>query len=223
MFCPRCGTENDDDNRFCVSCGATLAGETAREKTDASAGAAGGADQPSPAPNRLQEVVGTTRRARIVTALTVLAVAVAVVAFIVLRSGDTEGEVPQDAYLRGQDRVCVAEKTRLSSLESETLTTAEPDINLFSSLLVRVVTEWQANLHASSPPPVHVPGVRQAEAALLGVLIEAGKLNRLAREGATPAQIATQTEAVDAATKHVDPAFEALGLERCPTVPVTPQ
>jgi hypothetical protein len=216
MFCPRCGTENDDDNRFCVSCGAALAPKQPQAKAGSTA------DEPPPARNRLDEVIGTTRRARIVTALTVLAIALAIVAFIILRSGSNEGEVPQDAYLRQQDRTCVAEKARLSSLESETLG-AQPNINLFSSLLVRVVTEWHANLHASSPPPLHILGVRQVEAALLGVLIEAGTLDRLAREGATPAQIATQTKAVDAATKQVDPALEALGLERCPTVAVNSQ
>ena len=223
MFCPRCGTENDADNRFCVSCGAALAGEARREKSDASAGSPGGAGEPSSARKRLEEVIGTTRRARIVTALTVAAVAVAIVAFIVLRSGDSEGEVPQDAYLRQQDRACIAEKARISSLEGETLATAQPDLNLFSSLLVRVVTEWHANLHTSAPPAIHIPGVRQVEGALLGVLIEAGTLDRLAREGATPTQIAAQTKAIDAATKQVDPALEALGLQRCPTVPVTAQ
>src|SRR6201999_3847724 len=81
----------------------------------------------SPARSRFEEVVGTSRRARILTALTVLALAVAVVAFIVLRSDEGEGGVPQDAYLRSLDRQCVQEKARLSDLEDKTLRQKAPD------------------------------------------------------------------------------------------------
>lgn len=217
MFCPRCGTGNDDENRFCVSCGASLGRKQPRGEPSSREG------EPSPARDRLDEVVGTTRRARIVTALTVLAIVVAVVAFIMLRSGSPGDAVRQDAYLREQDRVCIGEKARISSLESETLATNQPNINLFSSLLVRVVTEWQANLHDSSPPARHAPGVRMVESALLGVLIEAGTLDRLAREGSAPKQIAKQTEAVDRATAKVDPALESLGLDHCAELAVNPQ
>lgn len=219
MFCPRCGAENDDGNRFCVSCGAPLEQKQSREpgaRSDSTEG------ESSPAPNRLDEIIGTSRRARIVTALTVLAIAVAVVAFIVLRSNDNEGGVPQDAYLRGLDRQCVQEKTRLSELEAETLRQESPDFASFVNYLVRYVTEWHASLQATPPPATHVEGVRAVEGALLEVLIEAGRLGTAVREG-SQAGIVKAAERVDVATGQVDPALELLGLERCAAMSVNPR
>jgi hypothetical protein len=216
MFCPRCGAENDNDNRFCVSCGGSLPQKGPRPEGGLTEG------EPSPPRNRLDEVIGTSRRARAVTALTVLAIAVAVVAFIVLRSGDDEGAVTQDAYLRQLDRACVEEKTRLSELELATLQPNSASFASYVDYLVRDVTEWHANLQATSPPAAHVEGVRAVEGALLEVLIEAGRLGRAVREN-SQREIVRAAERVDAATGQVDPALEFLGLERCPAVAVKPQ
>ena len=218
MFCPRCGAENDDGNRFCVGCGASLPPQqrAPSARSDSPEG------KPSPARNRLEEVIGTSRRARIVSALTVLAIAVAVVAFIVLRSNDDEGGVSQDAYLRGLDQQCVQEKTRLSDLEAETFSQKSPDFGSFVNYLVRYVTEWHANLQATPPPAEHVEGVRAVEGALLEVLIEAGRLGTAVRQGSETG-IVKAAERVDAATGQVDPALEFLGLERCAAKAVNPQ
>lgn len=216
MFCPRCGAENDDDNRFCVSCGAVLA----RKQPQAEAGSV--EDEPSPARNRLDEVIGTSRGARIVTALTVVAIAVAVVAFIVLRSGDSESGVTQDAYLRGLDRQCVEEKTRLSELEVATLGPQSPSFASYVDYLVRYVAEWHANLQANPPSAAHVEGVRAVEGALLEVLIAAGRLSTAVRKGSQP-EIVRTAKRVDIATAQVDPALEFLGLERCAAMVVNPQ
>jgi hypothetical protein len=239
MFCPRCGAENDDDNRFCVGCGASLAPTTRRRQAGSAAGAEGSRAEPdqaegsagvgggppatpapaSAAPSRFEEVIGTSRRARIVTALTVLALAVAVVAFFVLRSNDSEGGVAQDTYLRSLDRQCVQEKARLSALEAETLEQKAPDFATFVNFLVRDVTEWHSNLQATPPPPEHEAGVREVEGALLEVLIEAGRLGTAVRRG-SQTEIVKAAERVDAATGQVDPALEYLGLQRCAAMPV---
>lgn len=218
MFCPRCGAENDDENRFCVSCGASLPRRQPRQP-------GAGSDSPegtrSPGRQRLDEVLGTSRGARIVSALTVLAIAVAVVAFIVLRSKDNEGGVSQDAYLSRIDRQCVQEKTRLSELEAETLGRKAPEFGSFVNYLVRYVTEWHANLQAAPPPAEHVEGIRAVEGALLEVLIEASRLGSAVRRGSRTG-IVRAAERVDVATAQVDPALEFLGLERCAALGVGP-
>lgn len=218
MFCPRCGTENDDGNRFCVGCGASLP----QQQREPGARPDSAEGKPSPARNRLDEVIGTSRRARIVTALTVLAIAVAVVAIIVLRSNDSEGSVSQDAYLRRLDHRCVQEKTRLSGLEAEAFSQKSPDFSSFVNYLVRYVTEWHANLQATPPPAEHVEGVRAVEGALLEVLIEAGRLGTAVRQGSHKGTVKA-AESVDAAAGQVDPALEFLGLERCAATAVNPQ
>jgi len=225
MFCPRCGTENDDSNRYCVGCGAPLARKGPGEgsaKPDSAGTPGPTGTEPSPSRKRLDEIIGTSRRARTITALTVLAIAVAVVAFIVLRSNDSEGGVTQDAYLRHLDRECVQEKTRLSELETETLRQAPPDFATFVNFLVRDVTEWHAGLQGTPPPAAHVEGVRAVEGALLEVLIKAGRLGTAVRNG-SQTEIVRAAERVDVATGHVDPALEFLGLEECADVVVKPR
>jgi hypothetical protein len=220
MFCPRCGTENDDGNRFCVSCGVVLASKQPRKSGDSTDGP--GEDAPAPARGRLDEVIGTSRRARIVTALTVVAIAVAVVAFIVLRSNDSDEGVQQDAYLTNLDRQCVQEKARISELENTTLRQESPDFATFVNFLVRDVTEWHSGLQSTPPPAAHVEGVRAVEGALLEVLIAAGRLGTAVR-GGSQAEIVRTAQRVDVATGQVDPALEFLGLEKCANVVVQPQ
>ncbi len=224
MFCPRCGAENDDSNRFCVSCGAGLAQKRKQAKPDDEAGAAPG---PNPGVDsegtrsHLGEVIGTTRRARVATALTVLAVAIAVVAFIVLRSNDDEGSVQQDAYLTQLDHQCVEEKARLSELETETLQQESPNFGLFVNYLIRDVTQWHASLQEAAPPAAHVEGVRATEGALLEVLIAAGRLATAVRDG-SQTDVVRAAKKVDVATAAVDPSLEFLGLDRCAAVTVEP-
>lgn len=209
MFCPRCGTGNDAGNRFCVSCGSDLA--------KASAG------EPTPSPSlgqRLRNLVGTSRRAQLLSVGTAAAIVVAVVAFIALEPSD--GGESSDPYLQQLDRSCVAEKERLSSLEAETLGQRPPNLEEFASVLVTIVAEWRSNLKQTPPPSFDGKGVRVLEAALLKTLIESGTLSRLVREGAGTGAIAAQSSAVDEATKKVNGAIAALDLEECAETEVAP-
>jgi hypothetical protein len=210
MFCPRCGTENDAGNRFCVSCGA--------EMSKLSSGAP--AEKLSLG-QRLQHLIGTSRRARLLSAATAAAIVIAIIAFAALKPKD-DNSIPQDAYLRTLDASCVEEKERVSSLELETLATRPPNVEEFAADLVRAVTEWRLNIQSGPPPSVHAEGVAVLEAALLNVLIEAGALARVTRDGAPARAIAGQAQAIDAATAEVDRAIQTLGLSRCNAVTVRP-
>lgn len=206
MHCPRCGAENDRGNRFCVECGLPL--------NEA------GTPEPASARERLGSIVGTTRRARLLSALTALAIAIAVIAFIAL--SPDEGGTAGDPFLRRLDRECVAAKNRITQLESETLRQSSPNLEQFSAQLVAVVAEWRTALAEASPPGEHAGDLASLEAKLREVLIQAAVLNRAAREGASARVITGQAQAVDRATAAIDPALERLGLEECPAVAVTP-
>lgn len=209
MFCPRCGTGNDAGNRFCVSCGSELAKVSAGE--------------PAPSPSlrqRLRNLVGTSRRAQLLSVATAAAIVVAVVAFIALEPN--EGGESSDPYLQQLDRSCVAEKERLSSLEAETLGRRPPNLEEFASVLVTIVAEWRSNLKQTPPPAFDREGVEALEAALLKTVIESATLARLVREQAGTGSIAAQSNAVDVATKEVNGTIAELGLEACAETEVAP-
>ncbi len=169
---------------------------------------------------RLARVFGTTARARLLSAGTAFAIVVAIVAFIALKP--SKESVPEDSYLRGLDRSCVAEKGRISTLEADTLRQRHPNLEEFASTLVTIVAEWRSTLTATPPPPVQAEGVRALESALLAVLIEAGTLARVAREDKSASAVGAGARSVDAATARVDRAIEGLGLERCTDIDVRP-
>jgi hypothetical protein len=210
MFCPRCGTENDAGNRFCVSCGADL--------SKLSSG--------TPAENlsfgqRLQRLIGTNRRSRLATVATAAAIVIAVAAFLALKPS-SDDSVPQDPYLRALDASCAEEKGRVSTLELETLGTSPSNVGEFAADLVRLVTEWRLNLQSDPPTAAHAAAVARLEGALLEVLIKAGTLARLTRAGASARAVAGQAQAIDVATAEVDRAIQDLGLTRCNALTVQP-
>jgi hypothetical protein len=205
MFCPHCGTENDEGNRFCVNCGSEL--------SSSGSGQPGGTRK-----ERLGRLVGSDRRTRVVTVATVLTIVVAIIAFLSLGSSDSG----QSAYLRGLDRACVTEKERVIALEQETLRQRPPNLGEFASVLVSIVAEWRAGLRGQPAPAEHAGGVAAYEASLLRILIGAGGLARLTREDASAAAIATQAKIVDEATAQADEAIEKLGLTECTELTVAP-
>jgi len=209
MFCPRCGAENDAGNRFCVSCGSTFSRKPAGEPT-----------APLSKGERLKRVFGTTRRARLLSAATAAAILVAFVAFLALKPA--EESRTEDAFLRGLDRSCVAEKERISTLEQETLRQQPPDLAEFAAVLVAIVAEWRTGLGATPAPPLHAPAVNALNIALREVLIDAGGLARVVREGRPAVALATQAGSIDKATANANRAIEGLGLDDCAELDVAP-
>jgi hypothetical protein len=200
MHCPRCGAENQAGNRFCVSCGSALSG----------------ASTPSASPReRFTRLIGTTRRARLLSAATVLAGVVAIVAFVALKP-DEGGATPEDSFTRAADRACVREKSRVAALERQTLQ-GRQDTATFASSLVTVIAEWRLAVQALPVTVADAEAARSLDSALLDVLIRAGALARVARAG-SPAEVATEAQEVDEASAEVDRQIGQLGLDQCADV-----
>src|SRR5262245_24782890 len=102
MYCPECGAENDASNRYCVHCGAPLA----RAERDST--------RPS-GRERLRQLVGDTPRARMLSVATLIAIVVAIGAFVLIDPA-SEGS-GQDAFTRTADRECARQKLRIAALE----------------------------------------------------------------------------------------------------------
>lgn len=202
MYCPRCGTPNEPGDKFCSSCGATL-----RETK-----AASGTRQPLWA--RIERLAGKTRRARMLTGGTVLAVLVAIAAFIALRPAD-EGTIPRDAYTLAAERICVNGKQRIVAAERSALQTKDQggEATLGRSL-VPIVATWRAELQAMTAPSDRTDLANDLAAALRAVEIQVAKLALVADTG-DRAKTLEQARRVDAETALVESAVAALGLEEC--------
>jgi hypothetical protein len=201
MFCPHCGTNNQTGNRYCVGCGSDLSGSAASRREQVSVRM------------RLAHAIGATRRARLLSAATALALLVAIGAFAALKPG-AENAASEDFFTRATDRSCLKEKRTIAALERNTLQQSEPDIVTFAGALVSVVAEWRSSLQESPVPPIHSGPVAVLESALLQTVIRAGALARVAR-GGNPARVAAQAQLVDKASSQVDRAIETVGLARC--------
>lgn len=207
MHCPHCGAKNEEGNRFCVDCGSEL---------PRPAGASAGRP---PGRERIMRLIGTTGRARLLSAGTIAALAVAVVAFLALKP--SESSVTDDAYTRSTDEACVTEKRTIAALERETIQQQPPNLAAFSGALVLIVEEWRSTLRESPAPPRHAAAVEALDQALLDVLIRAGALARVVRDG-SPAQVAAAAQRVDLASTRVDGAIDDLGLAGCSDLAVAP-
>lgn len=207
MHCPHCGAKNQEGNRYCVGCGSELA-----QPRSASAA-------PIPLRERITRLIGTTRRARLLSVVTAVAIVIVVGAFIALKP--SRDAPPEDSFTRAADRTCVMEKRTITALEQQTTQQRPPDIGAFAGALVLIVEEWRQSLRESPAPPIHAEAVRAIDSALREVLIRAGALARVARNG-DPAQVATQARLVDNASARVNGAIEGLGLTHCSHVAVGP-
>lgn len=199
MHCPRCGTPNEPGDRFCSSCGATL---DRKSKP---------AEKLSPR-ERLSRLFGTTRKARWISAATVLAVLVAVASFIALKPSD-EG-IPRDAYTIAADRLCLASKRGIVAVERNFGRGGAESVGTVARELVPIVAAWRSQLHELRVPADRVELARQLEAALLEAEVQIGGLARVADTGSTSRTVAKAKEA-DAASSEVEEAVASLGLTHC--------
>ncbi len=206
MYCPHCGVKNQEGNRYCTGCGSELPRS------------GGASTAPVSARERIKRLYGATRRERLLSVATVGAIVIAAISFWALKPDD---DIAQDSFTRAVDRSCVAEKQRIAALEAQTAQQRPPNVEAFSAALVSIIEEWRSSLQQLHPPQSHVEAIQSLDSTLLDVLIEAGALARVARDGTT-ARVASQAQLVDNASARVNRAIEDLGLTSCSEVAVEP-
>jgi hypothetical protein len=200
VYCPRCGSPNEADDRFCSACGAELPGAPA------------GAEKPS-LRQRIGQLIGTTRRARLASAGTVAALIIALVAFAVLKPA--KDEIPRDAYTIAADRICIEAKHQIVAVERQSVAGSGPrGSGGFAQALVPAVGTWRLHFQELIVPADRVEEARQLSAALLDAEIKIAKLARAEASGDGKTILATARRA-DAATTSVEEAASSLGLTEC--------
>ena len=205
MFCPRCGTENEPDDRFCSSCGASLRSSTTPAKDRRSLR------------DRLSALAGTSRRDRIVTGATVAAVLVAIAAFIALDPAEDDDEIPRDAYTVEADAQCVDFKRRIVAAERDALDDqGSTGSGGFAGALVPVVADWRSEFQTLAVPEDRTEEVARLETALRQVEIELAGLALAAADGNRDETVA-QAKEVDSATVEVEESIAGLGHTQCAT------
>lgn len=192
MYCPRCGTPNETEDRFCSACGAAL------QRTDAPAAGR------SPV-ERFGRLFGQTRKTRSVSAATALAILAAVVAFVALKPED-EG-IPRDSYTIAADHICLKAKRQIVGAGRE-------GGSSYARNLVPIVANWHSQFDALQVPSDRIEDSERLDAALREVEIEAAALARTA-EGGNQARILAVAKRADTATAEVESAIASLGLSEC--------
>jgi len=200
VYCPRCGAQSEEGAKYCSACGATLPGT--------------GAKPPGRRPlrERIGRLAGTSRRTRLLSVGTVAAIAIAIAALVALPTD--ENAVPQDAYTRVADAVCVHEKERIVAAQRRALKAGGSGLGRYADELVLVAAEWRSSVASTPAPPDRQDHVRTLDSALRAVEVEAGALARIARDAGRKAAIARAAR-LDIATGQVEGAISALGLDRC--------
>jgi hypothetical protein len=203
VYCPRCGTPNEAGDRYCSACGAAL-----------------GRDDPAPrrasVGERIGRLVGTTRRARLATGATALAIVVAVVSFAALEPGD-DG-IPRDGYTLAAERICLDAKRQIFAVGQRLRARgASESAGAFARSLLSAVTGWRLGFEKMKAPRDREEEAAQLVAALREVEVRIAQLARVA--GASdPRRTAASAARADEASTAVEEAVSSLGLEECARV-----
>lgn len=193
MQCPRCGTPNEPGDRYCAACGEAL-------------GRSGEPSEKQPARQRLSKLIGSDRRTRLISLVTIAALAVAVIAFIAL-SPDDEDSIPRDRYTLSAERICLQAKQKIVLAGRE-------GGSSYAHQLVPIVVHWREELADLSAPADRREKVQALDDALREVEIEVAALARISEEG-DRARILASAKRTDLATAEVEKAIAELGLSRC--------
>ncbi len=173
MHCPRCGTENERRDRFCANCGASL-----RKPK--------GPSEELPLGQRISRALGATRRARLLSAGTALAVVIAIFAAIALPANDNGRDVPRDSYTVAADRVCVGAKKQIGATSSRALAAARNGGPAeYARNLVPIVAQWRVDFNSLHPPTDRVDLANDLDASLRDVETQAASLALAAEQRAS--------------------------------------
>lgn len=196
MHCPRCGSPNEPGDRYCAACGAHLKRAVSAEQEPAGHG-------------RFAKILGGDRRTRTISALTIAALAVAVVGFIALDPSD-EDSIPRDRYTLAAEQICLKSKRSIATSAGG---------SGYARELVPIVVAWREQLAELQPPADRQEQSRRLDEALREVEIETAALARLIEAG-DRGQILASAKRADAATAEVEQAIDGLGLSQCAEVTI---
>jgi zinc ribbon protein len=199
-YCPRCGAPREKGAKFCAACGAPLDrnGQPPRSSR-------------SPR-GLLGDLVGSTRKARLVSACTAVAVLIALVAFIAIPPAK-EAAIPHDSYTIAADQICLQAKKQIVASERRSLRRSAGKSN-FAQELVPIVTRWRTEFDSLAVPSDRIALAQALDTDLREVAIEIATLARVIGEGDRKATL-EKARQVDGRTSAVERAVSALGLARC--------
>jgi hypothetical protein len=149
----------------------------------------------------------------LISAATVIALVVAVIAFIALDQADEEA-IPRDAYTIAADRMCIAAKDKIVAVERGGIGAEAIGTAAVARHLLPVVAEWRSEFDALRVPADRVREARDLDGALQEVELRIGALARAAGEGDRKKTL-VRARGADEASTGVEKAVSALGLSRC--------
>jgi hypothetical protein len=159
-------------------------------------------------------LIGRSRRERLITAGTALAIVIAIVAVIVLVTDGSEGGDSQ-AYAQQADQLCGKYK-RAIAIVAERASRSEGDpaaaLAVFGNPAVAIAARWSARLAALDPPRDEQPAAARLELAVAKFGVEARQVAQEAKKGE---DLSDLTARLGAAEARVQNAIEAAGLETC--------
>jgi hypothetical protein len=165
-------------------------------------------------------LVGKTRAARLATAGTLIAIAIAIVAFLSL---DTDDGIPRDDYTLSAEALCLEAKEEIAAAATGTAAASgTPAPGAYASEIVPIAANWREAVDGLQAPPDRSEPASELSAALLKVVIEAGALARHPAS-ASEEELLAQAARVDAASGEVEAAIDALGLSECGEIAIGPR
>jgi hypothetical protein len=166
-------------------------------------------------------LIGGSRRERLITAGTALAIVIAIVAVIVLITGGSDGgdsgsdATDQTAYPEEADRICV-QSTQAVALVANRVSKSQDDpaaaLALYARAVVELAAQWRSRLGSLDPPPERQDAANSLELALAKLKLKARQIAEQAEAGEDLRRLRSQ---LDAAGVRVAHAIDALGLDRC--------
>ncbi|MGH2991522.1 MAG: zinc-ribbon domain-containing protein [Solirubrobacterales bacterium] len=213
MFCPRCGKRNEEGATYCSSCGSRLPEPDHR--------APPGRERRS-LRERAARLVGRSRRERLISAVTGVAIVIAIVATLVLTTDGLPGsDDAEDAYLEQADRICV-ERTRALAMLSEELSGSRRDpgaVAVYGAAGAEVVAGWRSQLEALDAPPDLDGAAEQFDQRIQALEAE---LTTVAERGRSTGSRAAPplSEALAKAGARTERGIQALVLEQCARAPL---
>jgi hypothetical protein len=164
-------------------------------------------------------IAGSSRRERVITAITALVLLVAVAAFVALpadEGSDSERRTERDAYTTQAERICLDAKVDLAASGSATV--AEPADNAVAAYArdaESATARARRRLSSLDPPADRRQAAARVDTRLQVAQSEITRLAELASSRAGLTRLPEQAMRVEAAGARVDRALRALGLTEC--------